>query len=48
MSLTREQALTILHALIVKPETKSEDVARIWDEVISVYNKHFDSEDKDA
>ncbi|MEB3198447.1 MAG: hypothetical protein VKP62_14700 [Candidatus Sericytochromatia bacterium] len=41
MPISEEKALEILTELIKKPESKAEDVARIWGELIDVYNQHF-------
>ena len=41
MPIAEEKALEILTELIKKPETKSEDIPRIWGEIISTYNTHF-------
>lgn len=41
MPIAEEKALEILTELIKKPETKSEDIPRIWGEIIAVYNQQF-------
>jgi hypothetical protein len=41
MPIAEEKALEILAELIKKPESKAEDVPRIWAEIISVYNQQF-------
>ncbi len=41
MPIAEDKALEILSELIKKPETKSEDIPRIWAEIISVYNNQF-------
>lgn len=41
MPLAEEKALEILTELIKKPETKAEDIARIWNEILEVYNKAY-------
>lgn len=41
MPIAEEKALEILAELIKKPESKAEDVPRIWGEIIAVYNTQF-------
>jgi hypothetical protein len=41
MPLAEEKALEILTELIKKPETKAEDIPRIWNEILDVYNKAY-------
>lgn len=41
MPIAEEKALEILAELIKKPESKAEDVPRIWGELIAVYNTQF-------
>lgn len=41
MPITEEKALEILQELIKKPESKAEDLARIWGDLMEVYNQHF-------
>lgn len=41
MPITEEKAITILEELIRKPETKAEDIPRIWSELINIYNTQF-------
>ncbi|MNS40920.1 hypothetical protein D3C72_732570 [compost metagenome] len=41
MPLAEEKALEILTELIKKPETKAEDIPRIWNEILEVYNKAY-------
>lgn len=41
MSLAEEKSLEILTELIKKPETKAEDIPRIWNEILDVYNKAY-------
>ena len=41
MPLAEEIALEILTELIKKPETKAEDIPRIWNEILEVYNKAY-------
>ena len=41
MPLAEDKALEILTELIKKPETKAEDIPRIWNEILEVYNKAF-------
>jgi hypothetical protein len=41
MPITEEKALEILTELIKKPESKSEDIPRIWNEIIGIYNQQF-------
>lgn len=41
MPITEERALEILAELIKKPESRAEDVPRIWAELISLYNATF-------
>ncbi len=41
MPIAEDKALEILSELIKKPETKSEDIPRIWAEIIAVYNNQF-------
>ena len=41
MPLSEEKALEILAELIKKPESKAEDIPRIWNEILDVYNKAY-------
>ena len=41
MPIAEEKALEILAELIKKPESKAEDIPRIWSEIIGVYNTQF-------
>jgi hypothetical protein len=41
MPISEEKALEILQELIKKPESKAEELARIWGDLIDVYNLHF-------
>jgi hypothetical protein len=41
MPISEEKAFEILQELIKKPESKAEDLARIWSELIEVYNQNF-------
>lgn len=41
MPIAEEKALEILAELIKKPESKAEDLPRIWGEIIAVYNTQF-------
>ena len=41
MPLAEDKALEILTELIKKPETKAEDIPRIWNEILDVYNKAY-------
>lgn len=41
MPLAEEKALEILAELIKKPESKAEDIPRIWNEILDVYNKAY-------
>lgn len=41
MPIAEEKALEILAELIKKPESKAEDIPRIWGEIIAVYNQQF-------
>ncbi len=41
MSIAEDKALEILAELIKKPESKAEDLPRIWSEIIAVYNQQF-------
>lgn len=41
MPIAKEKALEILAELIKKPDTKAEDLPRIWGELLSTYNQHF-------
>ncbi|MEB3329208.1 MAG: hypothetical protein VKQ33_08265 [Candidatus Sericytochromatia bacterium] len=41
MPIAEEKALEILAELIKKPESKAEDIPRIWGDLIAVYNQHF-------
>lgn len=41
MPIAEDKALEILAELIKKPESKAEDVPRIWGEIIAVYNQQF-------
>lgn len=41
MPITEEKALEILAELIKKPESKAEEIPRIWGEIIVVYNTQF-------
>ena len=41
MPIAEEKALEILIELIRKPESKAEDVPRIWGELLSAYNASF-------
>ena len=41
MPITEEKALDILAELIKKPESKAEEIPRIWGELIALYNTTF-------
>ena len=41
MPIAEEKALEILTELIKKPESKAEDIPRIWNEIMGVYNTQF-------
>jgi hypothetical protein len=41
MPIAEDKALEILAELIKKPESKAEDIPRIWGDLIAVYNQHF-------
>lgn len=41
MPIAEEKALEILAELIKKPESKAEEIPRIWNEIIGVYNLQF-------
>ena len=41
MPIGEEKALEILTELIRKPESKAEDIPRIWSEILSAYNSTF-------
>ena len=41
MPIAEEKALEILAELIKKPESKAEDIPRIWNELMGVYNAQF-------
>jgi hypothetical protein len=41
MTIAAEKALEILLDLIRKPETAANDIPRIWNELLGVYNKAF-------
>lgn len=41
MPITEEKALEILAELIKKPESKAEDIPKIWGEIIGIYNQQF-------
>lgn len=41
MPIAEDKALEILAELIKKPESKAEDIPRIWGEIIAVYNQQF-------
>lgn len=41
MPIAEEKALEILAELIKKPESKAEDIPRIWSEIMGVYNQQF-------
>ena len=41
MPIAEDKALEILTELIKKPESKAEDLPRIWGDLIGVYNQHF-------
>lgn len=41
MPIPEEKALEILTALIAKPESKAEDIPRIWSEIVGTYNTLF-------
>lgn len=41
MPIAEDKAIAILEELIRKPETKAEDIPRIWQEIINVYNAQF-------
>ena len=41
MPINEEKALEILAELIKKPESKAEDIPRIWNEIMTVYNTTF-------
>jgi len=41
MPIAEDKALEILTELIKKPESKAEDIPRIWGDLIAVYNQHF-------
>lgn len=41
MPIAEEKALEILTELIRKPESKAEDIPRIWSEILSAYNNTF-------
>jgi hypothetical protein len=41
MPIAEDKALEILAELIKKPESKAEDIPRIWEEILGVYNKAF-------
>lgn len=41
MPIAEEKALEILTELIRKPESKAEDIPRIWGEILAAYNSTF-------
>jgi hypothetical protein len=41
MPIAEDKALEILAELIKKPESKAEDIPRIWSEIMGVYNTQF-------
>jgi hypothetical protein len=41
MPIAEDKALEILAELIKKPESKAEDIPRIWNEIMGVYNTQF-------
>ena len=41
MPIAEEKALEILAELIKKPESKAEDIPRIWNEIMGIYNQQF-------
>lgn len=41
MPIAEEKALEILAELIKKPDSKVEDIPRIWNEIMTVYNTQF-------
>lgn len=41
MPIAEDKALEILTELIRKPDSKSEDIPRIWGELLSAYNSNF-------
>lgn len=41
MPIAEEKALEILAELIKKPESKAEEIPRIWGEIIAVFNQQF-------
>lgn len=41
MPIAEERALDILAELIKKPESKAEEIPRIWSEIMAVYNQQF-------
>lgn len=41
MPIAEDKAIAILEELIRKPETKAEDIPRIWQDIINVYNAQF-------
>lgn len=41
MPISEDRALDILTELIKKPESRIEDVPKIWNEIITTFNQHF-------
>lgn len=41
MPIPEDKALEILAALIAKPESKAEDIPRIWSEIVATYHTLF-------
>lgn len=41
MAISEDKALEILTELIKKPESKAEDIPRIWGEILAVYSNVF-------
>lgn len=41
MPIAEDKALEILSELIKKPDTRAEELPRIWGELLNAYNQHF-------
>jgi hypothetical protein len=41
MPISEDRALDILAELIKKPESRIEDVPKIWNDIMTIYNQHF-------
>lgn len=39
--MTEEKALSLLESLIAKPEVKAEEIAPLWNSLLSLYKQHF-------